>query len=363
VGSFLLHGCGSNEMSKNDLVSIIVPVYNVELYLHQCIHSILNQTYPHFELILVDDGSKDNSGNLCDEFAKVDPRIHTVHKTNGGLSSARNAGLEISTGSFIAYVDSDDWLEPRFLEVLVNAAYDTRADIVVCGYYQANEKGDKKRMPTSVSFVQKTYTGQQVAKQFLLPLFGGSSDPSEVQGFETPSVWKRLYRTSTVQECRFQSEREYLAEDLLYSLDVFSRSGRVTVCGYYGYNYRYNPQSLDRGFRPNRWELYKNLIQYLQRRIPQDCPEEYGNRLYRRYAESVVFSIWNLFLKDNTQAFRIQRLEFLRISKDVNSFLQSFPYRTTLPRNFRLNFSLVRLGMFYTMYVLRTMYVQIRKLI
>ena len=109
-----------------ELISIIVPIYNVEKYIHKCIESIINQTYKNLEIILVDDGSPDNCGNICEEYAKNDSRIKVIHKENNGLSSARNAGLEICKGDYIGFVDSDDYIELNMYEVLINALKNTR---------------------------------------------------------------------------------------------------------------------------------------------------------------------------------------------------------------------------------------------
>jgi len=122
-------------------ISIIVPVYNVELYLGKCIDSILNQTFSGFELILVNDGSLDNCGSICDSFAKLDRRVKVIHKGNGGLSSARNAGLEIACGEYIGFVDSDDYIERQMYETLYNQATETSSDIVVCDFYMIDENG------------------------------------------------------------------------------------------------------------------------------------------------------------------------------------------------------------------------------
>ena len=108
-------------MLKQGLISVIVPVYNVEQYLDRCVCSILNQTYQNLEIILVDDGATDSSGRMCDEYAKRDERIKVVHKQNGGLSDARNAGLAAATGEYIGYVDSDDWIEPDMYEKMYEA--------------------------------------------------------------------------------------------------------------------------------------------------------------------------------------------------------------------------------------------------
>ena len=124
-------------------VSIIVPVYKVEDYIRECLDSILAQTYPYFELILVDDGSPDNCGRICDDYAKGDNRIKVVHKVNGGLTSARNAGLEVAKGDWIMHVDGDDWIEPDMLEKMYAVAEKSQADIVYCDFYLSYEKNER----------------------------------------------------------------------------------------------------------------------------------------------------------------------------------------------------------------------------
>lgn len=122
-------------------VSIIVPIYNVEKYLNKCVDSILNQTFKDFELILVDDGSTDNCGKICDEYEKLDNRIRVIHKENGGLSDARNKGIDESNSEFISFVDSDDYISEDMYEVLYNNLEKENADISVCGYYRClNDK-------------------------------------------------------------------------------------------------------------------------------------------------------------------------------------------------------------------------------
>ena len=119
---------------KREFISVIVPVYNVEYYLKQCLDSIVNQTYRNLEIILVDDGSTDSSGDICDEYAQIDARIKVIHKENGGVSSARNAALDLCTpgGDLVAFVDSDDWLELNMYETLLEQIYLYNADIASC---------------------------------------------------------------------------------------------------------------------------------------------------------------------------------------------------------------------------------------
>ena len=113
-------------------ISVIVPVYKVEPYLRKCLDSIVNQTYRNLEIILVDDGSPDNCGRICDEYAERDNRIRVIHQKNGGVSSARNEGLKIASGDWIGWVDSDDWIEPDMFEYLLENAKKSKADIAVC---------------------------------------------------------------------------------------------------------------------------------------------------------------------------------------------------------------------------------------
>ena len=116
------------------LISIIVPVYNVEKYLGKCIESLIDQTYPNIEIVLVDDGSRDDSGRLCDDYQMQYSFIKVVHKENGGLSQTRNVGLKLAKGVFIGFVDSDDWIEPNMYAILISVLIETGADIAVCNY-------------------------------------------------------------------------------------------------------------------------------------------------------------------------------------------------------------------------------------
>ena len=159
------------------MVSIIVPIYNIEGYIRECVGSILAQTYPDFELILVDDGSPDSCGRICDDYAKRDNRIKVVHKVNGGLTSARNAGLEVAKGEWIMHVDGDDWIEPDMIESLIEAAQATGVDLVFgdftkygpyAGYYKLPTWSSDKResMSKYIAYMMTTIWGS-IAKRSL----------------------------------------------------------------------------------------------------------------------------------------------------------------------------------------------------
>ena len=171
----------------NWLVSIIVPIYKVEPYLDQCVQSIVDQTYANLEIILVDDGSPDNCPAMCDAWAEKDSRIRVIHKANGGVSSARNAGLDMATGSYIAFVDADDWLEPAAVEILLEQAVSTGADIVVGNYYFDYVDGRSAQALTAE---------KQIWKQGEIML-------AYIQDRIRPEVHNKLYTGASIGNLRF----------------------------------------------------------------------------------------------------------------------------------------------------------------
>lgn len=149
----------------NDLITVIVPVYNVEKYLERCVESIINQTYKNLEIILVDDGSTDNSGNICDEYAKKDSRIIVIHKENGGQATARNMALDIAKGKYIAFADSDDWVDISIYEKLYNALICNNANISVCARYNVYDGG--KTESAFVETESKILPSEEAIKKIL----------------------------------------------------------------------------------------------------------------------------------------------------------------------------------------------------
>ena len=189
-------------------LSIIVPVYKVEKYLPKCIDSILAQTFRDFELILIDDGSPDNCGAICDAYAARDSRIKVIHQANAGLSAARNAGLDISTGTYLGFVDSDDWIEPEMYETMIATAMEKNVDVVVCGVQYCAEDGALIRTDL---LSEDTYN-----RDGLLSAFFGM--PAPLGG----TCWNKIFRTTRVNEIRF-AEDISICEDSIYLFECFRR--------------------------------------------------------------------------------------------------------------------------------------------
>ncbi len=200
---------------QQGVISVIVPVYNVEKYLDRCVESLLHQTYEKLEIILVDDGSTDNSGVMCDEYAARDGRIKVIHKENGGLSDARNAGMEIATGEYIGFVDSDDWAETDMYERLCGLCRDKGLDIVAARFCEAVEGVDRETAFTG-EFLEMD--GRELLR---LNIFG------DAKYVVTNSVWDRLYRRELLEGIVFPVGRKY--EDIRFTTQVFLRAKK---CGY-----------------------------------------------------------------------------------------------------------------------------------
>ena len=196
-------------------ISIIVPVYNVEEYLSRCIDSILNQTFTAFELILVDDGSTDNSGLICDEYKKIDSRIKVIHKENGGLSSARNSGLNIASGEYVAFVDSDDLIDRNMIELMINCANNNDADIVSCSYIEF--KNEMKLFGINNNnnnkYKERSFSNLEALENYLL-------EYNDINRKIDTVVWNKIYRKKLFKDVCFPVgkiyEDGYVTYKLLY---------------------------------------------------------------------------------------------------------------------------------------------------
>lgn len=233
-------------------VSVIIPVYNVEPYLDQCVQSVLNQTLKEIEVILVDDESPDNCPAMCDEYAKQNNRVKVIHKKNGGLGYARNSGLDIATGEYVAFVDSDDFIAPNMMEVLYNTAIQYGADEVRSGViFYENGKETTRHDVDKVT----VFRGKEEVKRFVFDYLGPT--PEEYRDCKyMMSVWLALHSRKVIEEnhIRFTSERQTLSEDLVFGMELFPKMNCIVCIPDCFYYYRSNPESLTHHFS---WEKYK----------------------------------------------------------------------------------------------------------
>lgn len=245
------------------MVSVIVPVYNVEKYLRQCLESIRNQTYKNIEVIIIDDGSKDSSGNICDEYAQKYDNFFVYHKINAGLGMARNTGLEHIKGEYVIFVDSDDYLDLTYIENLVKNMKLNNVDMCKGGFKRVDEIGKIK----SIRVYDKRVFKKFEAKEVFLPYMIGSA-PDKHDSIEM-SVWGAIYNADIIkkQNIKFCSERELISEDLIFNIEYMQYADGACTIEEGGYNYRINRVSLTTSYRADKFNACKYFYITVKNRL------------------------------------------------------------------------------------------------
>ena len=238
------------------LISVIVPIYNVEDYLNRCVDSIINQTYKNLEIILVDDGSPDNCPKMCDDYAKKDSRIKVVHKENGGLSDARNVGMEVATGDYVSFIDSDDYVSLDFYETLLQTMIDNDSDIVECGVvkFYENEKFDEYSDDLKVTNYDTV----------------DALDGLIIENPFKQHVWNKLYNSSVALDIPYAVGK--LNEDEFWTYQVFGKAKKVTRINKTMYYYfQRNGSIMGNGYNIRRLDALEgkmNRQAYIEKNFP-----------------------------------------------------------------------------------------------
>lgn len=241
-------------------ISVIVPVYKVEPYLDKCVSSVVNQTYTNLEIILVDDGSPDSCPTMCDAWAEKDSRIRVIHKPNGGLSDARNAGMTVATGELMAFVDSDDWIVPDMYEYLYQRLAEDNSDIAACGVQMVWEDKTQSRMLTQEG---NCVLNQEEAMRAII----------EESWLKQP-VWYKLYKTDLIRDILFPMGKCH--EDVFWSYQAVGSAKKVSVSDHVGYYYLQRGGSImGAGYSLKRLDAVEAKVQrcaYIQERFPALSP-------------------------------------------------------------------------------------------
>ena len=309
---------------KDALVSLILPVYNVEKYLNKCIDTVVSQTYTNIEVILVDDGATDSSGDICDQRAENDSRIKVIHKANAGLGMARNSGLDVAKGEYVIFVDSDDFIAENMVERLLESAEEFAADAVYCSsvrYYDESNMFTWKNLYDSGVFYR-----EDVIKKVLLEMVG--SDPSKKEDQYIPmSVWHGMFSMDLIRKygIRFHSEREFTSEDIIYDIDYLQRANCVAFIPDALYFYRLNNNSLSKKYNPDRFEKEKILYIEIKRKLGLILPEKaYIDRVNRMFLGRVR---GNIMLAATVNAKnKVKQIADIVDDKVVRQAVENYPY-------------------------------------
>lgn len=325
-------------------LSIIVPIYNVEKYLDRCMKSLLSQTLEGIEIIMVDDESPDDCPRLCEEYKAKYPNVKVVHKKNGGLGFARNSGLEVAEGEYVAFIDSDDFVDTDMFQNLYEYGKKNNCDAVFCGYNIYRDAEHIRRMQENADYVLRQ--GADGVKQVLLDMVGPEPDYHSDAKL-LMSVWRAIYSRKVIEEnhLRFVSERVYIAEDIMWHLDFLPCCKCVGLIPQTHYYYCMNGTSLTRTYRADRFqkELFLYHVQEEKLRKAGFDETDFRVRLNRQLLMKTRVCI-------SQQVAFINQLGYLKARKNIKeivnvlelqAILKTYPYKL-LPLRHKLFFLLVK---------------------
>jgi Glycosyltransferases involved in cell wall biogenesis len=278
------------------IVSVIVPVYNVSGYLRKCIDSICNSVYRELEIILVDDGSTDESGKICDKYEDLDERIKVIHKSNGGLSSARNVGMKAASGSYICFVDSDDYISKDMIQILLDKAVNTDADVVQCGFDRVDESG---RIKSLMKVDEWVISGDEISLAYY------------TQCKSIPViVWNKLFKKGLIDTVQFVEGRNN--EDNMFGVDILPKVKIWASVDKILYHYLIRKNSImGAGFTEKKFDsIY--ALKYVTKKTELYAPEYleyvYFNRALNAFY--LYYDIWKSNLQDKKKYYKVVEEEF-----------------------------------------------------
>lgn len=295
-------------------ISIIVPIYNVEKYLERCIQSLLNQTLRDIEIIMVDDESPDDCPQLCDIYASQDQRIKVIHKKNEGLGYARNTGLEIASGEYIAFVDSDDYVDINMYEKLYQIAQKNNLDTVFSNFNTVDQHQNIHKVLQQKEF--HIYKNEDIKNDLLLNMIASDVNIKKERSIDM-SVWRAIYSREiiTSHQIKFESERVFMSEDIIFHIDYLSHAKAVGLVPQAYYYYAVNPESLTKKIRTDRFEKSKVLhTEIIKRGLKYKLPSSFkqrADRFFIGYARSNIKNLCKSSLPLSTK-----RTIILNICKD-----------------------------------------------
>ena len=298
----------------NELVSIIIPIYKTEKYLHQCIDSVLNQDYSNLEIILVDDGSPDNCGLICDEYAEKDTRIKVLHKQNEGISAARNSGLDIAKGKFISFIDSDDYVSENYISIMLNEFNNKTIDLVICSYYLLyNNNGDETiKLPKEHIIQNNILSGTDL----IINRFSRLRTPYTVP-------WNKLYKSELFNNLRF--EPGVIHEDEFIYRSLMTNCKQVAIINPPLYYYRQREYSIMSNYSADN---YKYHLLWMAQEIIYYKAQKLYKPMYA--LETILCYEYLLYKKDLDKKIIKDNYNILYTAMKDISTSNSFPLKTRL---------------------------------
>lgn len=331
-------------------VSIIIPVYNVEKYLDQCVQSAINQTLQDIEIILVDDESPDGCPQMCDEYAKTDSRIKVVHKKNGGLGFARNSGLEVATGEYVTFLDSDDYIDYNCYELAYQYIKRFGLD---CIYFRCDRFSDTDKIEATIKYNEiknaRIIEGTEII-DFSYNMIANKPHMTKDRDVDVSSCFA-LYNLSIIKGNRleFHSERELVSEDLVFNLDYLKCANKIAICDNKFYHYRINLSSLTRSHKNDFIDRFYKQYEYMTKRYCDN--EEALIRIKRNFIGYVRNRIKLIVKSSMSHKEKLAQITYFVTKPYWKEIYSTYPVKT-MPFKHRLPFFMIRYKMKHSLMLL-----------
>lgn len=298
------------------LISIIVPVYNVEKYIHKCINSIIDQTYKNLEVLLIDDGSTDSSSDICDKYEKLDKRVKVIHKKNNGASVARNIGLEVARGIYIAFVDSDDYIDKNMYKDMIEKLLEYDCDLVMCDCYKVSETSKEK-------FTHDIRDGFYDKRQLYKEYYNKLLMKDDINYPPTISNWVCLIKKEIIKENNLKYvEGIRFSEDLLFGSQVMYYVERFYYMkNKYYYNYICNPLSVTNTYYEGKWDIFLKLYNEIKLFFNNKIDYDFSKQIYYCLLFFLYNSINNIIYSKKSY---IEKYKDIKIILKNNEVMEMF---------------------------------------
>ena len=302
------------------LISVIIPVYNIEKYLNRCIESIVAQTYTNIEIIIVDDGSTDDCPNICDYLKKKDSRIKVIHKINGGLSSARNAGMDIAKGKYIIFIDGDDTIDTEMFYEMINMSINNNVDVVMCDYIRVNSEGILEKHTEDIS--SGLYLKEDIEKNIFDKLIMREC----IDYGPLLSVWICMYKLDFLKKYNimFDSEIKWSEDNMFSAIVGYNLSSFYYMKGKYFYNYFRNDNSITTSYKKDSWKVYELMNKKIKNSFDTNKDYDFSRQIQLHMIYYALNCIGNINKFEPNFEEKYKRVKAIIDSEHLREIIKGF---------------------------------------